>query len=63
MQNWEPGLTVGQAIIKAGGIDDRGRDTGLKIRRVVDGKSRDLEVTKTDLVQPNDEIIVPARRF
>ena len=61
--NWEPGLTVQQAITKAGGIDDRGRDSGLKVTRVVDGKNKEIDVRLTDLVQPNDIIVVPARRF
>ena len=63
VQNWEPGLTVGQAITKAGGIDDRGRDTGIKIRRLLEGKSKEIEVKLTDPVQANDEIVVPPRRF
>ncbi len=63
VQNWEPGLTVGQAITKAGGIDDRGRTTGIKIRRLLEGKSKEIEVKLTDPVQANDEIVVPARRF
>ena len=63
VQNWEPGLTVNQAITKAGGINDRGRDSGIKVRRVVDGKSKETEVKLNDLVQANDEIIVPRRRF
>jgi len=54
---------VQQAITKAGGIDDRGRDSGLKVTRVVDGKNKEIDVRLTDLVQPNDIIVVPARRF
>jgi polysaccharide export outer membrane protein len=63
MQIWEPGLTVAQAITKAGGIDDRGRSSGLKITRLVDGESKDIDVRLTDPVQPNDIIVVPQRRF
>jgi polysaccharide export outer membrane protein len=63
MQIWEPGLTVAQAITKAGGIDDRGRSSGIKITRMVDGKSDDIDVKLTDPVQPNDIIVVPQRRF
>ena len=63
VQNWEPGLTVGQAITKTGGIDDRGRDIGIKLRRLLDSKSKEIEVKLTDPVQANDEIVVPPRRF
>ncbi len=62
--NWEPGLTVQQAITKAGGTDDKGRNTGIKITRLVDGKNKEIAVKQlTDLVQPNDIIVVPQRRF
>jgi polysaccharide export outer membrane protein len=63
IQNWEPGLTVSQAITKAGGIDDKGRDSGLKIRRIVDGKSKEVAVKMADIVLPNDQIIVANRRW
>jgi polysaccharide export outer membrane protein len=61
--NWEPGLTVIQAITKAGGVTDRGRNGGFKITRLVAGKAKEIEVKPTDLVQPNDLIVVPARRL
>ncbi|HKT81138.1 MAG TPA: polysaccharide biosynthesis/export family protein [Vicinamibacterales bacterium] len=60
---WEPGLTVAQAITKAGGLDDRGRDSGLKATRLVNGKPQEVDIKLTDLVRPNDIIIVPQRRF
>jgi polysaccharide export outer membrane protein len=63
VQNWEPGLTVNQAITKAGGVTDRGRDSGIKIRRIVEGKPKEIEAHMTDLVQPNDEVVVPRRRL
>jgi len=63
VQNWEPGLTIDQAITRAGGVDDRGKRTGVKVNRIVDGKSRTIDVKPTDLVQPNDNIIVPPRLF
>jgi polysaccharide export outer membrane protein len=63
VQNWEPGLTIDQAITRAGGVDDRGKRTGVKVNRLVDGKSRTIDVKPTDLVQPNDNIIVPSRLF
>jgi polysaccharide export outer membrane protein len=61
--NWEPGLTVNQAITKAGGISDKGRDSGIKITRTVDGRNKEIDVKLTDLVQPNDIIVVAQRRF
>ena len=63
VQNWEPGLTIDQAITKAGGLTDRGKRTGLKVSRKVNGRERQVDVKPTDFVQPNDTIIVPSKLF
>jgi polysaccharide export outer membrane protein len=55
--------TVLQAIVLAGGLTDRGRDSGLKILRVSNGKEQELRVKVTDLVKPGDVIMVPERFF
>jgi polysaccharide export outer membrane protein len=60
---WEPGLTVDQAITKAGGVDDHGKKSGLKVTRTINGKSKTIDVKSTDLVLANDTIIVPQRMF
>ena len=44
------------------GVDERG-SSKLKLARIVDGKRRELNVTPTDLVQPEDTLIVKERFF
>lgn len=57
----ERGMTVQQAIAVAGGLTERGSNRRIRIRRLVDGKYREISVGLTDLVQPGDTIIVPQR--
>ena len=59
----DTGTTVGQAIILAGGLSDRGSDRRIKIGRTVNGKTLDISVTMEDKVLPNDEIKVKSRFF
>ena len=59
----DPGTTVGQAIILAGGLADRGSDRRIKIGRIVDGKSVEIEATMETRVLPNDEIKIKSRFF
>ena len=59
----DTGTTVGQAIILAGGLSDRGSDRRIRIGRVVGGKTVDISVSMEDRVLPNDEIKVKSRFF
>lgn len=59
----DTGTTVGQAIILAGGLNDRGSDRRLSIIRVVSGKTVEIPVKMEDAVLPNDEIKVKSRFF
>ncbi len=59
----DTGTTVGQAIILAGGLSDRGSDRRIKVGRVVNGKSVDVDVNMEDKVLPNDEIKIKGRFF
>jgi len=59
----DTGTTVGQAIILAGGLSDRGSDRRIKIGRVVNGKSVDIDAEMNDKVLPNDEIKIRSRFF
>ena len=59
----DPGTTVGQAMILAGGLTDRGSDRRLTVGRVVNGKMADISVSMEDKVLPNDEIKVKSRFF
>lgn len=62
-QVWTPGMTVGKAIAAAGGVTERGRLSGLKIRRMIDGAFEEINVDQNSLVQPEDQIVVPQKRF
>jgi polysaccharide export outer membrane protein len=59
----DAGTTVGQAIILAGGLSDRGSDRRISIIRTVNGKTVEVSVKMEDKVQPNDEIKVKSRFF
>lgn len=57
------GLNVLQAIALAGGATDRAAQNRIEIQRVVKGKVVKSRARLTDLVQPNDTIVVPTRRM
>jgi polysaccharide biosynthesis/export protein len=59
----DTGTTVSQAIILAGGLNDRGTDRRIKIGRVINGKSVEISAELDDKVQPNDEIKIRAKFF
>ena len=59
----DTGTTVGQAIILAGGLSDRGSDRRISVIRIVNGKTAEVSVNLEDKVLPNDEIKVKSRFF
>jgi polysaccharide export outer membrane protein len=61
---FENGLTVIQALTKAGGFSDRAAPGRIKIIRSLDGKEQLLkDVNMDERVQPNDVIVVPESYF
>jgi len=54
-------ITVAEGIAIAGGLTGRGTASGLRIRRMADGQSVDIEATLESAVQPNDTIRVRQR--
>jgi polysaccharide export outer membrane protein len=60
---FEPGMTVYQLLLKAGGVSSRGSSGGIRIIRVVNGKETKLKAKPTDIVQPEDRLDVPERFF
>jgi polysaccharide export outer membrane protein len=56
-------MTVLQALTLAGGVTERGADNRIKIRRIVNGKQREIGVGLDDRVEPGDTIVVPERFF
>jgi polysaccharide export outer membrane protein len=61
--DYDPELTVQQALILAGGTTDKARVGGIHIDRTVDGKSVSVKAKITDHFLPNDTIIVPRKYF
>jgi polysaccharide export outer membrane protein len=59
----DSGMTVGQAIILAGGLADRGSDRRIRILRVKDGKTVEIDAKLEDRVLPSDEIKIRSRFF
>jgi len=59
----DTGTTVSQAIVLAGGLNDRGSDRRVHVNRMLNGKMVDLPIELEDRVQPNDEIKIRSRIF
>jgi protein involved in polysaccharide export with SLBB domain len=57
-------MTVSQALALAGGVNEKGKDSGIKIERLdANGKKQTIQVKdiKTEIVKPGDTVVVPAR--
>jgi polysaccharide export outer membrane protein len=59
----DPGMTVQQAIVLAGGITERGSYRGITATRTINGISIQVDLRLEDKVQPNDVIKIRARFF
>jgi polysaccharide biosynthesis/export protein len=59
----QPNTTVLQALSLAGGVNDRGSTSRIKIVRFVNGKKEELKVKLSDIVKPGDTVMVPERFF
>lgn len=59
---FEEGMTVYKAVSLAGGVTERG-SSKAKVVRIVDGKRKELKVKPTDLLLPEDTIVVSERFF
>lgn len=59
----DPGMTIDQAIALAGGLNERGSDRRLSVKRLVNGKLAEVPVKSEDKVQANDTINIPSRFF
>jgi polysaccharide export outer membrane protein len=60
---YQEGMTVLQVLTLAGGVTERGSTGRIKIVRVSAGKKQELKAKPTDLVMPEDTLIVPERFF
>jgi polysaccharide export outer membrane protein len=60
---YQEGMTVMQALTLAGGATDRGSGGRTKVIRIVDGKKIERKTKATELVLPEDTLVVPERFF
>jgi polysaccharide export outer membrane protein len=60
---YQEGMTVLQALTLAGGVTERGSEGRTKVVRIVNGKKVEKKVKPTDLVGPEDTLVVPERFF
>ncbi|MFM2286945.1 MAG: hypothetical protein RL684_88 [Pseudomonadota bacterium] len=61
---YRQGLTVAEAIAKAGGVNDRGSDSRVDIRRQrAGGKYETVHASPSDIVQPGDIVKVKGKLF
>jgi polysaccharide export outer membrane protein len=58
-----PDTTVLQALSLAGGVNDRGSTSRIRIVRLVDGKKAEIKAKLSDQVKAGDTIIVVERFF
>lgn len=59
----EDGLTVYQALARAGGVTEQAAKNRVTISRMVNGKLEKIHARDSDLVQAGDTIDVPRRRM
>lgn len=60
---FQEGMTVLQALTLAGGVTERGSQGRTKVVRIVEGKKVEKKVKATDMVLPEDTLVVPERFF
>jgi len=60
---FQPGLTIREAVILAGGFSDNASSGRLRVIREVEGKRKELKTKPDDLVQPGDIIVVKGKLF
>ncbi len=60
---FQEGTTLLQALTVAGGVTERGSSKRVKVIRTVAGKKQEIKLQMSDLVQPEDTIVVPERFF
>jgi len=60
---YQEGMTVLQALTLAGGATERGSAGRTKVIRIVNGRKVEKKVKATELVLPEDTLVVPERFF
>jgi polysaccharide export outer membrane protein len=62
-QRYRQGVTVQQVLLQAGGVTSRGSEGRIKVQRIVGGERKEFKVKMTDLLEPEDTLVVPERFF
>jgi polysaccharide export outer membrane protein len=60
---YDEGMTVFEAIALAGGITEKGSNSRISIKRLIDGQMKEIDVKQTGSLKPGDQVFVKARRL
>jgi polysaccharide export outer membrane protein len=60
---YDDGMTVFESIGIAGGVTEKGSNSRVSVKRVINGKLKEIDVKPTDILKPNDQVFVKARRL
>jgi polysaccharide export outer membrane protein len=60
---YDDGMTVFEAIASAGGITEKGSNSRISIKRLINGQMKEIDVKQTDNLKPGDQVFVKARRL
>jgi polysaccharide biosynthesis/export protein len=60
---WQPGLTLAEAVMLAGGLTERGTLKGASALRTAGDKQTVVKLSPSDAIQPNDQITIGRRLF
>jgi polysaccharide export outer membrane protein len=58
---YDESMTVFDAISLAGGVSEKGSNTRLSIRRLINGQMKEIDAKPTDFLKPGDQINVKRR--
>jgi polysaccharide export outer membrane protein len=60
---FDDGMTVFESIGVAGGVTEKGSNSRVSVKRMINGKLKEIDVKPTDILRPNDQVFVKARRL
>jgi polysaccharide export outer membrane protein len=58
---YDDDMTVYTAIATAGGVSDKGSQSRISVRRLINGQLKEIDVKQEDSLKPGDQVIVKAR--
>jgi polysaccharide export outer membrane protein len=60
---YDDGMTVFEAMALAGGVTEKGSNSRVSIKRLINGQMKEVDVKQTDILKPGDQVFVKARRL